>query len=98
MEAIKADKEDKATTSVFAPPITFAQFVKNPVTGMLFICILAICYLIWDTKEVTKRQEERIYALELEVRQANIEIQKLKEENGAMRAELAIRKEYKLSN
>jgi regulator of replication initiation timing len=49
---------------------------------------------MWDTKQVTKRQEERIMQLEQEVRKANQDIQKLSEENGAMRAELNLRKEY----
>jgi hypothetical protein len=88
MEATKEVKE-----TMISAPITFTQFVKNPVTGMLFICILAIGYLMWDTKQMSKRQEERILALELEVRQAYVEIQKLKEENGAMKSELLVRKE-----
>jgi hypothetical protein len=90
MEATKEVKEN-----MISAPITFTQFVKNPVTGMLFICILAIGYLMWDTKQMSKRQEERILALELEVRQAYVEIQKLKEENGAMKSELLVRKELK---
>jgi len=88
MEATKEVKEN-----MISAPITFTQFVKNPVTGMLFVCILAIGYLMWDTKQMSKRQEERILALELEVRQAYVEIQKLKEENGAMKSELLVRKE-----
>jgi Tfp pilus assembly protein PilN len=76
------------------PPLTFNQFLKNPITGMLFLCLIALGYMMWDTKQVTKRQEERIMQLEQEVRKANQDIQKLSEENGAMRAELNLRKEY----
>jgi hypothetical protein len=76
------------------PPLTFNQFLKNPITGMLFLCLIALGYMMWDTKQVTKRQEERILQLEQEVRKANQDIQKLSEENGAMRAELNLRKEY----
>lgn len=75
-------------------PITFNQFLKNPITGMLFLCLLALGYMVFDMKQVTKRQEERILLLELEVRKCYTEIQTLREENGAMRAEIALRKEF----
>jgi|LakMenE18May11ns_1017448.scaffolds.fasta_scaffold9596500_2 hypothetical protein len=76
-------------------PITFSQFVKNPITGMLFLCILAIGYLMYDTKQVTKRQEERIELLEQEVRKAHADIRQLQAENSALKVELNLRKELK---
>ena len=76
-------------------PITFSQFVKNPITGMLFLCILAIGYLMYDTKQITKRQEERIEILEKEVRKAHEDIRELKSENSALKVELNLRKELK---
>ena len=78
-------------------PITFSEFVKNPITGMLFLCLFAVAYMIYDTKQVTERQEERIIFLETEIRRCHVEIQKLREDNGAMRAELSLRKEYNLN-
>jgi hypothetical protein len=87
-----ASKQVKET--MLQPPITFTQFVKNPITGMLFLCLIALGFMMWDTKQVAKRQEERILQLEQEVREANQAIQKLREENGAMRAEILLRKEY----
>lgn len=39
--------------------VSFTEFLKNPVVGMLFICLLAIGYLYYDNKSVlTKRIEE----------------------------------------
>ena len=79
-------------------PITFTQFVKNPITGMLFLCLLALGYMVYDMKQVTTRQEERILILEGEVRKCYTEIQSLREENGAMKAEIALRKEFQRLN
>jgi hypothetical protein len=79
-------------------PVTFAQFVKSPVTAMLFLCFFGLSLMIWDMKLVTKRQEDRILFLEQEVRNCHTEIQKLREDNGAMRAEILLRKEYSSTN
>lgn len=89
----KQIKEEQEMQSL---PITFSQFVKNPITGMLFLCLLALGYMVWDMKQVTKRQEERILILETEVRKCYSEIQTLREENGAMKAEIALRKEFEI--
>lgn len=88
----------KEQEAMLSSPITFNQFVKNPITGMLFLCLMALGYMFWDMKQVTKRQEERILYLENEVRKCNTDIQKLREENGAMRAELTLRKEFNITN
>lgn len=87
----QAKTQEQELTSL---PITFTQFVKNPITGMLFLCLLALGYMVFDMKQVTKRQEERILLLELEVRKCYSEIQTLREENGAMKAEISLRKEF----
>lgn len=87
--------EEQELTSL---PITFNQFLKNPITGMLFLCLLALGYMVFDMKQVTKRQEERILLLETEVRRCYSEIQSLREENGAMKAEITLRKEFETKN
>lgn len=65
---------------------------------MLFLCLLALGYMVFDMKQVTKRQEERILLLETEVRRCYSEIQTLREENGAMKAEITLRKEFETKN
>lgn len=95
---VATSKQAKTEEQVMlSSPITFSQFVKNPITGMLFLCLMALGYMVWDMKQVTKRQEERILYLENEVRKCNTEIQKLREDNGAMRAELTLRKEFNIT-
>jgi len=94
---VATSKQAKSEEQVMlSSPITFSQFVKNPITGMLFLSLMALGYMFWDMKQVTKRQEERILFLENEVRKCNTEIQKLREDNGAMRAELTLRKEFNI--
>ncbi len=45
------------------PTVSFKDFVKNPITAMLFMCLLAIGYLYVDNKatltnQIIKLQEE----------------------------------------
>lgn len=45
------------------PTVSFKDFVKNPITAMLFMCLLAIGYLYIDNKatltnQIIKLQEE----------------------------------------
>jgi hypothetical protein len=78
-------------------PITFSEFVKSPITGMLFLCLFGLGFMIYDMKVVSQRQEERIITLEQEIRHCYSEIQKLREDNGALKAELSLRKEFNIS-
>jgi hypothetical protein len=74
-------------------PITFSQFVKNPLMGLLFIGILLLFYLVYDMKSTINRQEYQIQKLETEVRENSRTIAELKQENGSLKAELQTRKE-----
>jgi hypothetical protein len=74
-------------------PITFSQFVKNPLMSIMFIGMLSLFYLVYDMKTRIGEQEEKIESLELEVRNASKIIAELKESNGLLKAELQTRKE-----
>lgn len=56
-------------TSVF--PMTFKEFVKNPIVGLMFLCIIAVGYLYVDQRvSYTTRieqQDKKIQKLELKV-------------------------------
>jgi hypothetical protein len=49
-------------------PISYIDFLKNPVVGMLFMCLIAISYLYIDNRGVytgvIEKQEKRITQLE----------------------------------
>lgn len=74
-------------------PITFSQFVKNPLMSIMFLGILLLFYLVYDMKSTINKQEYKIQSLEREVRDNSRTIAELKEENGSLKAELQTRKE-----
>lgn len=53
------------------PPISFREFSKDPVKGLLFIVLIAIGYLYVDiklsNKEVVTKQDAKIVVLETKV-------------------------------
>ena len=55
------------------PPISFKEFAKEPVKGLMFICIIAVGYLYVDIKmsnSATQKQlNEKITVLETKVDQ-----------------------------
>jgi hypothetical protein len=48
--------------------LDYKEFLKNPIVGLLFMCVLSIGYLYFDNKAVYKeqiiKQERRIESLE----------------------------------
>lgn len=58
---------DSAVSTV-KPPITFKEFSKDPVKGLLFIVLIAIGYLYVDiklsNKEIVSKQDTKIESLE----------------------------------
>lgn len=56
-------------------PISYKDFLKNPIVGLLFICILAIGYLYVDNRNnLTKQIEDlqiKVDGLEKENKQLN---------------------------
>lgn len=55
------------------PPISFKEFAKEPVKGLMFICIIAVGYLYVDIKmsntATQKAQNEKIEKMEGKVDQ-----------------------------
>lgn len=53
------------------PPITFKEFSKDPVKGLLFIVLVAIGYLYVDIKlsnqDIQKKQNDKIEILETKI-------------------------------
>jgi peptidoglycan hydrolase CwlO-like protein len=59
-------------------PMSYKDFLKNPVIGILFLSLFAITYLYLDNKsnykDVITKQENRIVKLEGNVEKLQIEI------------------------
>ena len=69
-----APKKSSAVESVagaIKPPISFKEFSKDPVKGLLFIVLIAIGYLYVDGKMVNKdiisKQDAKIEKLETKI-------------------------------
>lgn len=90
----------KKTTAVdtvagaIKPPITFKEFSKDPVKGLLFIVLVAIGYLYVDNKIITKdhaaKQDIRIEKLEIKVDTLTSELEKVISESSATNAKLEV--------
>ena len=52
-------------------PISFKEFSKNPVVGMLFLCICGISYLYIDNAKRNEKQDEKIGSLYEMVRKSD---------------------------
>ena len=68
-----------ATRSVL-PNITFGQFIRNPIVGLMFLCILAVAYLYVDQRvsyvNRIEEQDEKINRLEVKVEQLTEQLRK----------------------
>ena len=60
-----------AVTGAIKPPITFNEFSKDPVKGLLFIVLVAIGYLYVDIKlsnqDIQTKQNQKIESLEFKL-------------------------------
>jgi hypothetical protein len=52
-------------------PISFKEFSKNPVVGMLFLCICGISYLYIDNAKRNEKQDDKIGSLYEMVRKSD---------------------------
>jgi hypothetical protein len=58
------------------PLPSYTDFVKNPIVGLLFICLMAIGYLYVDNRNTLTKQVED---LKTEVKQLKVENSRLNE-------------------
>jgi hypothetical protein len=69
----KAKSAVETVAGTVKPPISFKEFAKEPVKGLMFICIIAVGYLYVDIKmtnsNTQKTMNEKITKLEGKVDQ-----------------------------
>ena len=69
--AKKAASVAESVAGTIKPPITFKEFSKDPVKGLMFICIVAVGYLYVDIKmsntAIQDRQNAKIEVLETKI-------------------------------
>lgn len=78
-----APKKSSAVESVVGtikPPISFKEFSKDPVKGLLFIVLIAIGYLYVDikmsNKDIQNKQDIKIEVLETKVQTISEQLRK----------------------
>ena len=84
--------EDVAGT--IKPPITFKEFSKDPVKGLLFIVLIAIGYLYVDIRTTfnnqANKQDVRTERLEVRVDSLQNQVVNLSSESSAKNAKLEV--------
>lgn len=87
---------DKVAGAV-KPPISFKQFAKEPVKGLMFICIIAVGYLYVDIKmsntSSQTAQNEKINKLEVKVDQLTEALRKSDSTLSAAASKIAVLQE-----
>ena len=89
-------KKSAAETVVGAvkPPISFKEFSKDPVKGLMFICIIAVGYLYVDIKmsnsAIQTKQDAKIEALEAKVDQLTDALRKSDSASSALASKIAV--------
>jgi archaellum component FlaF (FlaF/FlaG flagellin family) len=76
------------------PPITFKEFSKDPVKGLMFICIVAVGYLYVDIKmsntNIQDRQNTKIEVLETKITQLSEQLRKSDSASSALASKIAV--------
>ena len=83
-------KTAETITSAVKPPISFKEFSKDPVKGLLFIVLIAIGYLYVDIKmsntNIQEKQNQKIEVLETKI---DILTQQLRKSDSSLSAAMS---------
>jgi hypothetical protein len=98
MAARKSTKSAaESVAGAIKPPISFKEFAKEPVKGLMFICIVAVGYLYVDIKmtntSTQKVQNEKIEKLEGKVDQLTTTLRKSDSTLSAAASKIAVLQE-----
>ena len=76
------------------PPITFKEFSKDPVKGLMFICIVAVGYLYVDIKmsntAIQDRQNAKIEVLENKINVLTDQLRRSDSTASALASKIAV--------
>ena len=93
----KAKSTVEAVAGTVKPPISFKEFAKEPVKGLMFICIIAVGYLYVDIKMSNSAQQkqlnEKITVLETKVDQLTEALRKSDSTLSAAASKIAVLQE-----
>lgn len=90
----KGSSAVEAVTGAIKPPISFKEFSKDPVKGLMFICIVAVGYLYVDIKMSNEKnvdkQDNTIQKLEAKVDTLQLQVVKLVGESSALSSKIEV--------
>lgn len=84
-------------TDAIKPPISFKEFSKDPVKGLMFICIIAVGYLYVDIKmsnsNIQAKQDNKIQLLESKIDLLTEQLRKSDSTASALASKIAVLQE-----
>jgi len=90
----KTKSAAEAVAGTIKPPISFKEFSKDPVKGLMFICIIAVGYLYVDIKmsnsAIQAKQDVKIEALETKVDQLTEALRRSDSTSSALASKIAV--------
>jgi len=90
----KAKSAAEAVAGTIKPPISFKEFSKDPVKGLMFICIIAVGYLYVDIKmsnsAIQSKQDTKIQSLETKVEQLTDALRRSDSASSALASKIAV--------
>ena len=93
----KAKSAVESVAGTVKPPISFKEFAKEPVKGLMFICIIAVGYLYVDIKmsntSTQATQNAKIEKLETKVDQLTEALRKSDSTLSAAASKIAVLQE-----
>lgn len=96
MATKKATAVDTAVGAI-KPPISFKEFSKDPVKGLLFIVLIAIGYLYVDIKlsnqDIQNKQDAKIQMLEAKVNVLVEQLRKSDSTSAALASKISVLQE-----
>ena len=92
--ATKAKSAVESVAGAVKPPISFKEFSKDPVKGLMFICIIAVGYLYVHIKmsnsAIQHKQDAKIEVLEQKVDQLTDALRKADSTSSALASKIAV--------
>lgn len=90
----KAKSAADAVAGAVKSPISFKEFSKDPVKGLMFICIIAVGYLYVDIKmsnsAIQTKQDAKIQTLEAKVDQLTEALRRADSTSSALASKIAV--------
>lgn len=93
----RAKSTAETVAGAVKPPISFKEFSKDPVKGLMFICIIAVGYLYVDIKmsnnSIQERQNSKIELLEGKLNQLTDQLRKSDSTSSALASKINVLQE-----